>query len=139
MPAQLARLVPYLTVDGCARALEFYKAALGAEVVHTWPAPDGRLAHVDMRVGGSTVYLSDDFPEHRAGERRDPLSIGGTPVMLYQGLDHPRDVDAAIDRAARAGATVVMPAADQYWGDHYGQVRDPFGHVWSFGAPITKA
>ena len=58
--------------------------------------------------------------------------------MLYQGLDHPREVDAAVDRAARAGATVVMPAADQYWGDRYGQVRDPFGHVWSFGAPLSR-
>jgi len=129
-------LVPHLVVSDAAAAIEFYKKAFGAEEILRVPAEDGkRLLHAQLRIGTSMLYLCDDFPEFCGGKARTPGALGGTPVTIHQ---HVSDCDAAIDRAAAAGATVTMPAMDAFWGDRYGQVQDPFGHQWSFSTPLKK-
>lgn len=129
-------LVPHLVVSDAVAAIEFYKKAFGAEEILRVPAEDGkRLLHAQLRIGTSMLYLCDDFPEFCGGKARTPGALGGTPVTIHQ---HVSDCDAAIDRAAAAGATVTMPAMDAFWGDRYGQVQDPFGHQWSFSTPLKK-
>jgi PhnB protein len=136
MPDVPVGLVPHLVVSDGAAAIEFYKKAFGAQETMRMPAEDGkRLMHAQLRIGESTLYLADDFPEFCGGKPRNPKALGGTPVTIHQ---YVRDVDASIKRAADAGATVVMPAADMFWGDRYGQVNDPFGHNWSFATPLAQ-
>lgn len=121
---------PYLTVDGAAAAIEFYKRAFGATVENQQAMPNtNKLMHVAIRFpNGGLVMLSDDFPEMSGGKSRSPKALGGTPVTIH--LDLP-DVDAVWKQAVDAGAEVTMPLADQFWGDRYGKLRDPFGHEWS--------
>ena len=129
-------IVPHLCVKGAAAAIEFYKKALGAEEIMRMPEEKGtRLMHAEIRIGPSTVYLADDFPEYCEGKSRTAASLGGTPIVLHQ---YVRDCDAAIKRAADAGATVTMPAQDMFWGDRYGQVKDPYGLQWAFATPLAK-
>ena len=125
-------LIPHLVVKGGAKAIEFYKAALGAEEVCRMPTPDGRLMHAALKIGDAHLFLCDDFPEYCGGVSRAPS--GPSPVTLHLCVPN---VDAAIATAAAAGATVTMPAADMFWGDRYGQIVDPFGHAWSFSTPLT--
>ena len=123
----------YLTIDGAAAAIEFYKKAFGAEEVMRTPSDDGKkLMHADLKIFGQQVLLADEFPEF--GNVKSPKSLGGTTFNMIVGLDAPADVDAAIAKAAAAGAEVVMPAEDQFWGARFGMVRDPFGHLWAFNA-----
>lgn len=134
----LPPLVPHLVVDGASDAIEFYKKALGATEVFRMPAEDGkRLMHAQITVNGATVFLNDDFPEYcqQNGENkiRPPNALGGTSFVLH--LEVP-NCDEAVKRAADAGATVVMPPWDAFWGARYGQVIDPFGHGWSFAHPL---
>lgn len=119
----------HLVVDGAAKAIEYYKKALGAEELFRMPAPDGRLMHAELRIGNSAVMLADDFPEWTGGKARTPKALGGSPVVLHC---YVQDCDAAIERARKAGGTVTMPPQDMFWGDRYGKVQDPFGHEWSF-------
>ncbi|MBX7073253.1 MAG: VOC family protein [Pirellulales bacterium] len=130
IPPGHEHLIPHLVCAGCDQAIAFYKQAFGAEVVTRMPAPDGgRIMHAALRIGTSLVFLVDDFPEYCDGKSETPQALGGTPVTLHQ---YVVDCDAAIQRAQEAGATVVMPPADMFWGDRYGVVADPFGHKWSF-------
>ena len=129
---KLTGLIPHLTVKGGMAALEYYKKALGAEELSRMPTPDGRIMHATMKVEGSTFFLNDDFPEYCGGVSHTPS--GPSPVTLHLCV---KNCDAAIERAAKAGATVSMPAMDMFWGDRYGQVTDPFGHSWSYGSPLT--
>ena len=129
-------LVPHLVVSNAAAAIEFYKKAMGAEEVCRVPADDGkRLMHAQLRIGASVLFLCDDFPEYCGGKSETPTSLGGTTATIHQ---YVTDCDAAIARAAAAGATVRMPAQDMFWGDRYGQVTDPFGHRWSFATPLKQ-
>ena len=125
-------LIPHLVVKDAVKAVEFYKAALGAEELLRMPAPDGRLMHASLKVGDAHMHLCDDFPEYCGGVSRAPR--GPSPVTLHLCV---ASADDAIARAAAAGATVTMPAADMFWGDRYGQIVDPFGHTWSFSHPLT--
>ena len=125
-------LIPHLVVKGGAKAIEFYKAGLGAVEVARMPTDDGRLMHAAIKIGDAFLFLCDDFPEYCGGVSRAPS--GPSPVTLH--LNVPC-ADTAIAAAAAAGATVTMPAADMFWGDRYGQLRDPFGHTWSFSHPLT--
>ncbi len=127
-----AGLIPHLVVKGAAKAIDYYTAALGAVEVARMPIEDGRLLHAMLKIGDSTVFLCDDFPDHCGGVSRAPA--GPSPITLHLCVD---DCDAAIAQAAGAGGTVAMPAADMFWGDRYGQVVDPFGHTWSFSHPLT--
>jgi PhnB protein len=128
----------YLTIDGAAAAIEFYKAAFGAEEVMRMPSDDGKkLMHADLTIFGQTVLLADEFPEF--GNVKSPIALGGTTFNMIVGFDAPADVDAAIAKAEAAGASVVMPAEDQFWGARFGMVRDPFGHLWAFNADKPAA
>lgn len=127
-------LIPHLVCTPCADAIEFYKKAFGAQEVHRMPAPDGkRLMHAAIRIDGSYVFMADDFPEYCGGKAQSPIALGGTPVTIHR---YVRDCDAAMDRAIKCGATVIMPATDMFWGDRYGLVKDPFGHSWAFATHI---
>lgn len=125
-------LTPHLSIrDGrAAEAIDFYKAAFAAEETARMPADDSRrLMHAHLIVNGASLMLADDFPEYRGG------GAAGAPagVTLHLQVD---DVDAWYARAVAAGAEARMPPADMFWGDRYGQLADPFGHVWAIGAPI---
>jgi PhnB protein len=129
-------LIPHLVVQGAARAIEFYKAALGAVEVSRMPEPQGeRLMHAELRIGGSPLFLCDDFPEYCGGVTRAPKPGTLTPVTLHLDVT---DCDAAVARATAAGATVTMPAMDMFWGDRYAKITDPFGHEWSFAHPVKQ-
>ncbi|RFZ55606.1 hypothetical protein MSS2_02177 [Mycobacterium marinum] len=128
-------LSPHLVVHDAAAAIDFYVKAFGAEELGRVPGPDGRLVHAALRINGSTVMLNDDFPEMCGGKSMTPVSLGGTPVTIHLTVT---DVDAKFQRALDAGATVVAPLDDQFWGDRYGVVADPFGHHWSLGQPVRE-
>ena len=134
IPPGFEHLVPHLVCSPCAEAIEFYKKALGAEEICRLSAPDGRrIMHAEIRIGKSFVFLNDDFPEFCGGKASSPTALKGTTVTLHHFVEN---CDAIIKRAADAGATVLMPAADMFWGDRYGIVADPFGHKWSFGTHL---
>jgi len=125
--AALQSVTPYLVVSSGEHAIEFYKKAFGAVEVYRMPAPDGaRLLHATLNIRGSDVMLCDEFPEH--GGNRGPDMIGSTTVTIHLWVP---DADKAFAQAVGAGATVIMPLADMFWGDRYGKLRDPFGHEWA--------
>jgi PhnB protein len=117
-------LSPYLTVKGAAAAIDFYRAAFGAVEQFRLTGPDGRIGHAELRIAGSTVMLSDEWPDFGA---LSPPSVGGSPVKLHLYVD---DCDAVVARAVTAGATLMRPVIDQFYGDRSGMVTDPFGHSW---------
>jgi uncharacterized glyoxalase superfamily protein PhnB len=128
-------LLPHLVFDNAAAAIEFYKNAFGAEEGCRMASPDGsKVMHAEMTIGGSPFYLADDFPEYCGGKARNPKATGVSSVTIHQ---YVLDCDAAIAKAEKAGATVIMPATDMFWGDRYGKVTDPFGHEWSFATHIA--
>lgn len=128
--------IPHLAVNDGQAAIAFYAAAFGATLEHKVPHEDGRrLMHACVKIGDGQVFLMDDFPEYdRFGSARSPARVGGTSCVIH--LNVP-DADAAWKRALDAGAEVVLALDNQFWGMRYGQVRDPFGHVWSIGGPVT--
>jgi PhnB protein len=127
-------VTPHLAItDNRAHAaIDFYRAAFGATLpMEPMLADDGtRIMHAHLIINGGSLMLNDDFPEYRGG----PSPSEG-PVVLHLQVE---DADKWFDRAVAAGATVTMPLADQFWGDRYGQVTDPFGQSWSFGSPLAK-
>ena len=131
VPEGYHTLTPFLTVRDAARAIEFYKQAFGAEVRGgVAKGPDGKVMHAELKIGDSVIMLSDEFPEFGA---LSPQSSGGAGMGLHIYVD---GVDAAFDRAVKAGAQVEMPVGDQFWGDRYGKLKDPFGHKWSIATHI---
>jgi len=130
--AALQSVTPYLVVSSGHHAIEFYKNAFGAIEVYRMPAPDGtRLLHATLNIRGSDVMLSDEFPEH--GGNRGPDNVGSTTVTIHLWVPN---ADEAFAQAIAAGASVIMPLADMFWGDRYGKLRDPFGHEWSIAHHI---
>jgi uncharacterized glyoxalase superfamily protein PhnB len=133
VPKGFHTLTPHLVVKDAPAAIEFYKQAFGAEVGRIHYTPDGQtITHADLRIGDSMLMLCGEFP---AWGVLSPLTLGGTPVTLHV---YVADPDALFGRAVAAGATVKMPLADQFWGDRYGQLTDPFGHLWSIAARIAE-
>ena len=124
VPAGYHAVTPYLTVNDGAGALEFYKRALGAREVMRMAAPGGKIGHAEIRIGGSVVMLSDEFP---GTSTKAPTSLGGTTgsIMLYV-----PDVDAAFKKAIDAGCKSIMAPADMFWGDRFGKLEDPYGNQW---------
>jgi len=114
----------YLAVTDAKAAIAWYEKTFGAKVASTVPGPEGKLMHADLRIGDSQVMLADIFSE---GPFRDPRD---SPPSLNLHV-YVEDVDAVWERAIAAGATVVQPLADQFWGDRFGMFRDPFGHTWA--------
>ena len=129
-------VLPHLVVDDAAAAIDFYVKAFGAVEQGRVPGPDGKLIHASLAINGSSVMLNDDFPEMSGGKSMTPTSLGGTPVTIH--LQVTEDVDAKFQQALDAGATVIAPLEDQFWGDRYGAVRDPFGHHWSLGQQVRE-
>jgi PhnB protein len=126
---------PHLVVDNAAAAIDFYVKAFSAVELGRVPGPEGKLIHAALQINGSTVLLNDDFPEMSGGKSMTPTALGGTPVTIHLTVT---DVDAKFQQAVDAGATVVAKLEDQFWGDRYGVVRDPFGHQWSLGQPVRE-
>ncbi|MBG0802452.1 VOC family protein [Methylocystis sp. H4A] len=124
-PSCMRSITPHLICAGASDAIEFYKKAFGAEEMMRLPGPNGRLMHGSVRIGDSMVMLVDEVPEWGT---LGPKALKGSPVTIHLMVD---DVDAIFAQAVAAGATVKMPVADMFWGDRYGLVVDPFGHVWS--------
>jgi PhnB protein len=134
IPPGHENLIPHLVCDPCSKAIEFYKKAFGAEEIHRMVEPGGgRIMHAAIRFGNCLVFLNDDFPETCGGKSHTATALKGTPVTIHHYVEN---CDAAIKRAQDAGATVLMPAEDMFWGDRYGVVTDPFGHKWSFATRI---
>lgn len=124
IPKGYHTVTPSLFVAGAAKAIDFYKKALGAEEMMRFPAPDGTIMHAELRIGDSPIMLGDEMPDQGG---KGPKSIGGTPVSFFV---YQEDVDAAWKRAINAGGKEVMPLEDQFWGDRAGCFEDPFGHQW---------
>jgi PhnB protein len=126
-------LAPHLTIAGASKAIAFYERAFGATPGYVQKAPDGRVLHADLELpNGGVFFLNDDFREH--GGSRAP-SAAPSPVTIHF---EPDDIDAVWNTAVAAGALVVMPLADQFWGARYGVLCDPFGHRWSLGKQIKQ-
>ncbi len=128
-------IIPHLTVSNAAAAIDFYKEGFGAVELGRMPAEGSdKIMHASLLINGSMVFLNDDFPEMSGGRPNTPEALGGSPVTIHLTMN---EVDSAFDRALKAGATTVMPVADQFWGARYGVLQDPFGHQWSLGTPAA--
>jgi PhnB protein len=114
----------YITCKDAGRAIDFYKQAFGAVEELRLAEPSGRIGHAELRIGNSLLMLSDEYPEM---EIKSPQTIGGTPAVISVEVD---DADATVGRAVAAGARVIQPLSDQFYGYRSGKVADPFGHVW---------
>lgn len=121
---------PHLIVKDTGAAIEFYKRAFGARELMRLTTPDGKIAHAEIKIGDSTVMLADEFPEW---DNLSAESLGGTPARIHLYVE---DVDAVFARAVAAGATVLIPVGDQFYGDRSGRFADPFGHLWIVGTRI---
>ena len=125
IPEEMHTVTPHLVCADAADAVDFYKKAFNAVEVSRLPGPQGKLMHAMIRIGDSVVMLADEFPEWGS---LGPKSLMGSPVTIHL---YVKDVDVFVERAVAAGAKVVMPVKDMFWGDRYGQIEDPFGHRWS--------
>lgn len=125
-------LFPYLHVSDAARAIRFYTDAFGAREIFRLTEPSGRVGHAELDFGGTTLMVSDEYPELNI---RGPQAGAPTPVSLHIHVD---DADAVITRAVAAGATLEMAPQDQFYGERSGVVRDPFGHRWNIGHAIEE-
>lgn len=123
-------VTPYLVIKDAGKAIDFYKEAFGASELMRLASPDGRIMHAEIKIGDSPIMLCDECPDWNA---LSPQTIGGTAVSIVLYL---ADVDSVVGRAVAAGASLLMPVADQFWGDRMGTVADPFGHKWSIATHI---
>ncbi len=125
-------LIPYISVKGAVRALDFYKKALGAKEIGRITMPDGKIGHAEIEIGDSKIMLSEENPQWG---NLSPQTLGGSPVSLSLYVE---DVDSVYANAIRAGATVIegMEVKDQYYGDRTGSFTDPFGHKWTIMSHI---
>jgi uncharacterized glyoxalase superfamily protein PhnB len=121
-------ITPHLSVREAAKAMKFYEKAFQAEVLDVHYTSDGKVMHARLKIGDAHLMLADEFPGMGTPA---PQTLGGSPVILNLYAD---DIDSLFNQAVAAGATVTMPLADQFWGDRYGQIVDPFGHHWALGA-----
>nr|WP_310523926.1 VOC family protein [Polymorphobacter sp.] len=131
-PKTMPGVTPHLVCNGAAAAIDFYKAAFGAEEMVRLPGKSGLLMHAALMINGGLVMLVDEFPDMPVAS---PTTLKGSSVTLHMYVP---DAAAAIAKAAAAGATVTMPAQAMFWGDMYGMVTDPFGHVWSIATPMGE-
>lgn len=130
VPHDMHTVTPHLVCDGAADAIEFYKKAFDAVETARMQTPDGKIMHASVRIGDSTVMLVDEFPDYGSV---GPKKLNGSPVTMHVYVP---DVDRVFAQAVAAGATVRMPLENQFWGDRYGQVVDPFGHNWSIATHV---
>jgi PhnB protein len=130
IPEGYQSVIPALTIQGAAEAIEFYKRAFGAKERLRMPGPNNSIAHAELQIGDSIVMCSDPFPQ---ASTKAPTDIGGTTISLFCYVE---DVDSTFQQAVDAGATVTMPLDDQFWGDRMGSILDPYGHSWSIATHI---
>ncbi len=130
IPDGIHTITPHIVVREAGRAAEWYKQALGAEERGRIPVPGGKFMQIELWFGDSAVMLADEFPD--AGVL-SPQTIGGNPVVLHFSTEN---VDALWKRATEAGAEIVQPLQEQFWGDRYGQIRDPFGYRWGLAQHV---
>jgi PhnB protein len=121
---------PFLVIDGAAEAIDYYKSAFGARERMRMEAPGNRIGHAEIEIGDSLVMLSDAFPQSTT---KAPTELGGTTAGVFLYVE---DVDAVVKKAVDGGATVTMEVADQFWGDRFGSITDPFGHSWSIATHV---
>ncbi len=124
IPHGYASVTPYLIIRGATQAIEFYQRVFGASERLRIPAPEGKIGHAEIEIGGSVVMLADEVPE---GGVKSPEAFGGTPVSL---LVYVSDSDAVFAKAIAAGAKPLRPVENQFYGDRTGAFSDPFGHTW---------
>jgi PhnB protein len=124
IPPGFHTVTPQLNVKGAAKYSEFLQKAFGAVEISRSPGPGGRLMHCEVRIGDSILMFADHFPEFGA-----PATVEGNYPFTFH--VYVPDVDALWEKAKAAGCTEIMPLGDQFWGDRYGQVRDPFGFTWA--------
>jgi uncharacterized glyoxalase superfamily protein PhnB len=130
VPEDFHTITPHIVVRGVGRAIEWYTSTFGAHELTRHAAPGGdAIMHSELLLGDSRFFVVDEFPQ----SPWSPESIGGTPVTLHLYVE---DVDELFGRAVAAGAEVLLPVGDQFWGDRYGMLRDPFGHRWSIASRI---
>jgi PhnB protein len=130
IPEGYHAVTPYLAVDDATEAIEYYKKAFGAKERGRMEAPDGKIAHAELEIGDSLVMLSDPFPQFAT---KPPKELGGTSASVFMYVE---DVDATVKQAVDAGATVTTEVEDQFWGDRFGTITDPFGQVWSIATHV---
>jgi PhnB protein len=124
VPDELKPMSPYLIVKDAARAIEFYRVAFGAKELFSLKEPNGKIGHAELEIGGGQFMLADEYPDFGA---LSPISIGGTPVSIHL---YVADVDQLVARATAAGAQLLRPLSDEFFGDRVALVADPFGHKW---------
>ena len=132
IPKGYNSVTPYLVVKGAARAIEYYKKVFGAAEVFRMDQPDGKVGHAELQIGDSRIMLADENPSMGQGHA-SAESIGASPVSLYLYIP---DVDSVVERAVAAGAKVLRPVQDQFYGDRNGFIQDPFGHLWGIATHI---
>lgn len=131
VPEDFHTITPHLVVRDAAQAVAFYTRAFDAEELYRNLAPDGQsIVHSELLIGESRFFVNEEFPDH---DQHSPLHYGGTAVTLHLYVS---DVDTLFTRAVNAGAEIMIELADQFWGDRYGRLRDPFGHEWSLASRI---
>ncbi|HYP12513.1 MAG TPA: VOC family protein [Bryobacteraceae bacterium] len=124
-PDHYHSVTPYLVLNNAAEAIEWYVKAFGAQEMSRMAMPGGKVMHAELKIGDSCIMLSDEFPH---GACKSPKTLGGTSMGIHLYVP---DVDPAFQQAVQAGAEILMPPMDMFWGDRFGKVRDPFGHEWS--------
>jgi PhnB protein len=130
IPEGQPTVTPYLAVDDAAKAIEYYKRAFGATERGRMDGPGGSIMHASLEIGDGVVMLSDPFPQ---ASTKTPKDLGGSTVSIFMYVE---DVDEVVKQAVDAGGSVAMEPADQFWGDRFGTVTDPFGHVWGLATHI---
>ncbi len=133
LPRGFGTVTPHLVINGAAQALDFYKKAFNAKEVRRQPMPDGKIMHAEMRIGDSILMLADEFP---GSDMKAPTSIGTTTTVLHI---YSNNVDKLWQQATAAGAKVAMPLDNQFWGERYGQLLDPYGHRWSVSMRVKMS
>jgi uncharacterized glyoxalase superfamily protein PhnB len=126
-----ATILAHLILNDAEKALDFYKNAFGAEIRGVHKTPDGKVMHAEVTIGGARLMLADEFPDFGS---KSAKTLGGSPVVVNLFVEN--DVDGLFEQAVAAGARETMPLQNQFWGDRYGQIIDPFGHHWALGQHV---
>ena len=130
------QFIPHLIVSDGLAALKFYREVFGATEGHNMMAQDGRrLMHGELELDGHKFFVSDEFKAEEGGVCKTPQSLGGSSVRITLQTD---DADGVVERAVTRGAQVIMPLADMFWGARYGQIADPFGHIWGINQQLKE-
>jgi PhnB protein len=130
VPEGYHTVTPYLAVEDAAEAIEYYKKAFGAKERVRMEAPGGKIGHAELEIGDALIMLSDPFPQ---ATTKPPKQLGGTSASVFLYVE---DVDSVVQDAIDAGATITMPIENQFWGDRFGSITDPFGHLWSIATHV---